>query len=259
MVTSQQGLLLNVHPPHHINHPLNSAMKFVKITVIALAASCAPAMQAQIVIDNFSDTFELVNFGVGTQSVTDSGPGSGFIGGRTATVETTDAGFGLVSTTLGAITQPSGDSTLKFSNGTDAIANFNMQYNSLGGLDLTESGLNDTMAIQLVSNDVPGKTYNLRFELTDTFGSSDNVTVGLNSTGFITASLGDFTGVDATSIAEIAFHVEPGSPALGSADMSFDNFITAPVSSVPEPSAYALLTGLVCAAFLIRRRTKRVA
>jgi hypothetical protein len=227
-----------------------------------LAGLTLPA-SASILIDGFSDQIGpaglLIPGGNATDSETDPvDPSASYLGERTTTFTvTTHAQFPVLGVVLG-------DDELSFGTGPGEKAEFDISYQSLGGLDITEGGLNDTLAIDLVSSDLDEQfaaqggpqdnfVWDITFSITDTNNNVAQVSTDLFDEGTLSVSLGDFAGVDLEDVATIAFDVDPGDALGTAADFRLDTF-----RAVPEPSTYAAIFGaLALGLAVVRRRLRR--
>lgn len=129
----------------------------------------------------------------------------------------------------------------------------------LGGIDLTEAGLHDAIAISILSNDLVA---NLTFTVYTDLSNFSTLTVATpGDAGNLLAAYGGFasaggTGADFTNVSAISLAIDGQSaPALDDLDVTLDLIETVDSLAVPEPGTAAMLgIGLLLLAYSGRPR-----
>lgn len=198
-----------------------------------------------LLIDSFDDDQTLSRSTLGSTSDFASGPG--ILGGErdvriTVTATTGNSlhingGPGYFSHSQGSLVK--GQTLLQW-DGSDA--SMSVASPGLGGVDLTEGGVNDRIRVHLVENDLPAP---LKFTVYDTTGASSTATLPLPG-GVLSPTdkylyFTEFSGVDLASVKAIEMLID-GSLVSG-LDVTLDFIET---THAPEPGTWMLLgTGLV--------------
>lgn len=232
----------------------------VSIAAAALLASALSANAATIVIDRF-DTEQYVEAVSRTGFASSSeiyAPNDAEVGGYRYMTVTNNTGRSN-GTSLHA-----GEGYLDFSNGsrtsgTGTVVWDGMGSTGIGGLDLTDSGTNDALILDVISADA---SLILTFTVRDTFGAIASLTQSAAETLDEPLSLAflfsDFSGsVDFTSLDSISLTLSGTAAAL---DATIDLFYagsTQPVAAVPVPAAGLLLAGGIAALGVAKRRKRQ--
>lgn len=199
-----------------------------------------------LLIDSFDDSQEFSRTTLGSTSDFISGPG--ILGGERdvrITVTATNGvnslhingGPGYFSHSQGSLVK--GRTLLQW-DGSDA--SMSVASPGLGGVDLTEGGINDRIRLRIVENDLPAP---LKFTIYDTTGASSTATLGLPG-GVLSPTdkylyFTAFSGVDLSSVKAIEMLID-GS-AVSGLDVTLDFIET---THAPEPGTWMLLgSGLV--------------
>lgn len=215
-------------------------------SVIALAAASAGAQAVSFVIDDFSaDQAFVVS---GGSSVTDTVSG-GMLGGyRTITAQAPTGGAFALTVQVGSGV---GNTLVVGNSGTAGIVTVTWDANGagLGGMDLTNGDLFNTIAMDVLSIDL---TTTVEFVLTDTLAATGSVgPSSFSGPGSFNVLLSDFAdqGVDVTSINAISM-------VLTGAENWDGTFDLIEVVALPSPTPLALMGLSVLALGLVKRRKR---
>jgi len=236
-----------------------------KIGVMLLAlAMVTGAASADVLIDSFNLDQSVTVTGAGNEAGNEAGPDASTVidGYRDMWAKVTSAGGGSITVAAGNSGAFTGlDLEVSLSTGTvantvltwdgndsDADPVNGIDYTGLGNEDLTESGANTGILVQITSIDL-----GVTIDLTAYTDSTNSSTIGhtTSSSQSIFLPFADFTGTaDFTDIGAIQMKV--------SGTQDFDariDLIKATEDVIPEPATMSLL-GLGLLAVLRRRRRK---
>lgn len=226
------------------NYKLTSVL-FLMLILIAFAGSSSAT-----IIDSFSTSQALSLSTLGTVSSSVSSFGGDILGierdmtlqmfsGSGMSVQANLGGFSILDQSQNSNTK--GKTTITW-DGVDGSPAVN--YTGLGGLDLTEGGINNSITISVLFDDLPSEL--ILSAYTDS-GNWSKYTASLpglifSSPAIVVMAFDDFviqsgSGVDFTNIGAISLIVDGA--LYGGTDMMLDNVET---NTVPEPSTLILLT-----------------
>ena len=225
---------------------------------VAMMAACAAggmvmtdAANATVMIDDFET-------GPGMVDVDNPGPTNFVAAGAIGGSRTLQVLPGASGTELEVQSGVLGHSQSALGTGGSSKTTWDANGLGLGGVDLTDGGVDDAIMFEILSIDVGD--VDVTFMVQDTAGGSASVTsVGLVA-GSETVPYTDFVGaVDFTDIDVIMLQID----AVGTSDLLLDLLATAdtitppppPTTGVPEPVSATLgLMGLGALAHATRRR-----
>lgn len=242
-------------------------MNLIKSLLPVVALVCLANLgQAQtnpiLTLDSYEDSVAITS-AVST-SVFDAAP-AGAIGDREVFLEVESNPFDREAEILLA-TSAGGTQFSLLESGSAVEATFRVKYDNFSK-DLSSGGAANAFGIELKAADI-ANDWELYIDVasdsqTDTSFETFNL-AQVNQ--FLVIPFSSFTTIDLASedLVEIIWGIRPASLIETEAiDVIFGNVLLGTIDGeftpVPEPSTYALLSGLVCAAFLIRRRMRRAA
>lgn len=231
--------------------------RITKLTHIAFGAvgfgvMATSALAATITIDSFATNSGPVSATDGMTAVEETAAPEALGGFRYIEV-----GGDAVSPdeTVGAVNQ----GELTFSNDSGVQGTMDVTYDGfadtgLGGVDLTDGGMNDAFAFDLTT-DVP---ISYSISVYDTFGASA-MSPSTTSSAFVAdqpilISFADFAGVDLSSVNSIILSLIDTTTDFA-ADVAIDDFASVDTTpQVPVPASALLLAGGLGAFGLMRKR-----
>ena len=224
-------------------------MKSLTKTALIAGAMGLSAASHAIVIDDFDGpTLTATQTGIGQTSNSDSG-GIGTTRTLTAIIE--NDGNSPSDTVTASIDFGDND-LLEYSSGPNAAgAMAEVEYTGLGGFDLTNGGINDTLTLLVIQNNAP---MDFTVELDDgTNTASQTSALPAFSSNFnIDFALAGFTGVDVTSIERALFRFDQ-TTSFGT-DVQIDTIETVRRSTDPIPTPASLLLIVAGVGLLVQKR-----